>query len=302
LAVIGGPVAQFAQSRGYLAWMTPPNQKTCITQLTLLDPGTRRGLSWRGIPNEECQMDALAVAGRRAYWQSGISGLSNYDEELDTEAPGKKWAHTLGDQLVGVYSLTRIVPVSSDGSSVYAVTESGAIRRWVGLRSHPVTGSISFLTALGAGGGRFAFATLTKRKPAEASIVLKSHDQSSLRRFDLSGRVSALAVSASTLAALVKNHSRSSIEIFLPHPRTVVLPRSPSTDFTPGPSPRLSASGSTIVYHFGKAIYALDGRRGGPHVIGHAASWPIGLSIVGRRVAWAESGRHASHIRAIDLP
>ena len=302
LALILGPVSQFAQSRRYLAWLTPPNQN-CITQLTLLDPGTGRRWSARGVANEGCATDAMALAGRRAYWQGGIYSSDGIDEELQSEALGDKGSRFLDDESVGVSNPAAIVPVSSDGSSVYAATGTpGPIRRWVGLRSHPVTGKLSHPTALGAGGGRFAVAVLTRGKPAEASVLLKSHSGSSLGRFEAGGRVTALAVSASTLAALVRNRSGARIEIFLPHPRTVVLPRPPSTDFTPGSSPRLSASGSTIIYHVGKAIYALNGQQGAPHVIGHAASWPIGLSIVGRRVAWAESGRHASRIRAINLP
>jgi TolB protein len=138
--------------------------------------------------------------------------------------------------------------------------------------------------------------TLTK-PPPQRFVVLKSHNGATLGQFEPSGRVDGLAVSASTLAALIIDHSGARIEIFLPHPRTVVLARPPSLDLAP-----LSASGSTIVYHVGKAIYALDARQDTPHIIGHAASWPIGLSIVGRRVAWAESRRHASRIRAITLP
>jgi Tol biopolymer transport system component len=563
LAVIRGPVGTFAQSRRYLAWLTPGTgpytHPACVVQLTLLNPGTGRRMSVRGKATDDLSVcgqpaDAMALAGRRAYWQMGaFSNLSSY-EDLVTDAPGETRARDVAFQSIDRSSnADSIVPVSSDGSSVYAVSSPfdgtpGPIRRWTGLRSHPATSTITYLTALGAGGGRFAYAlnvadctnapawsangeiafsrgvgastdcpggvwgmnadgsnlrqiaavganpawspdgtklayddgtnlivanadgssphtvlpgkdpawspdgsrlafdhagalyvvnadgsglhqiaatgldpswspdgtqivfarplgpskglgvvnadgtgnrslttgndtdpawspagkriayvnsailgpqirvvapdgtgqrtvedpqnsnsfdsysapawapdsqhlvfvaeddpigdahlvsapvgsnkllTLTK-PPPQRFVVLNSHNGATVGRFEPSGRVSALAVSASTLAALIIDHSGARFEIFLPHPRTVALKSPPSLGLA-----RLSASGSTIVYHVGKAIYALDARHGTPHLIAHAASRPIGLSIVGHRVAWAESSRHSSRIRAITLP
>jgi Tol biopolymer transport system component len=136
--------------------------------------------------------------------------------------------------------------------------------------------------------------------PSASSVVLESRRGATLGQFQVSGRVTALAVSKTTVAALIVDHSNSRIQIFLPHPRTVVLARRPSDDLAGGTAP-LPTSGNTIIYHVRNAIYALDSRHGRPHLIAHASSRPIGLSIVGRRVAWAESGKRA-RIRAITLP
>lgn len=64
----------------------------------------------------------------------------------------------------------------------------------------------------------------------------------------------------------------------------------------------LSLSGRWALYRIGRTIRALDVQSGRSIVVARAAATPVGLSLDGRRVAWAEQGRRTSRIRAVVLP
>jgi hypothetical protein len=64
---------------------------------------------------------------------------------------------------------------------------------------------------------------------------------------------------------------------------------------------QLSISGETLVFCRGPGIYTLDARSGTPKLITVANGQPIGLSINGRRIAWAEPTVSGGRIRAITL-
>jgi hypothetical protein len=57
----------------------------------------------------------------------------------------------------------------------------------------------------------------------------------------------------------------------------------------------------TVVFSRGPAIYTLDARSGAPKLIAFANGTPIGLSISGHRVAWAEATPTGGRIRAVTL-
>jgi Tol biopolymer transport system component len=64
----------------------------------------------------------------------------------------------------------------------------------------------------------------------------------------------------------------------------------------------LSLSGRWAVYRTGRTIRGLDVRNGRSIVVARAAVVPVGLSLDGRRVAWAEQLGRTSRIRAVVLP
>jgi hypothetical protein len=63
---------------------------------------------------------------------------------------------------------------------------------------------------------------------------------------------------------------------------------------------RVSVSEAGAVYSAGKAIYLL--RRQTPKLVARAAGTPIGLSIEGRRIAWAENVHGKGRIRSLTTP
>lgn len=62
----------------------------------------------------------------------------------------------------------------------------------------------------------------------------------------------------------------------------------------------LSSSSAGVIYRVGKSIYAI--RAGASKLVWKATSMPIGLSIEGRRIAWAENVKGRGRIVALTLP
>ena len=62
----------------------------------------------------------------------------------------------------------------------------------------------------------------------------------------------------------------------------------------------LSAGGGGVVFRAGLGIYTLRGRT--PRLVARAAGTPIGISIEGRRIAWAENVHGRGRIRTVTLP
>jgi hypothetical protein len=69
----------------------------------------------------------------------------------------------------------------------------------------------------------------------------------------------------------------------------------------PATTPAISAGDHAIVFRVGRSIRALDVKTKRVRTIATAAATPIGLSIAGRRVAWAENFAGRARIRAIVL-
>jgi hypothetical protein len=61
-------------------------------------------------------------------------------------------------------------------------------------------------------------------------------------------------------------------------------------------------SGRWVVFRTGRTIRLVDSQTLAASVLAVAPVRPIGLSVSGRRVAWAENLRARSRIRALTLP
>jgi hypothetical protein len=133
----------------------------------------------------------------------------------------------------------------------------------------------------------------TRLARPQTPIAFGSRGSPRTTRVTPGGEVVALAVTRQLSAALVHAGASWQIEIYGKLPRTVRLPRRPA--------PALAASGTRLVLRVGRTIYALDARNGSPRVVAHAAKSPIGLSIAGRRVAWAENIGRGARVRAVFL-
>ena len=66
-------------------------------------------------------------------------------------------------------------------------------------------------------------------------------------------------------------------------------------------SPELSATSRYVVFHTGRAIRLVDVKTRKLRTIAHAGAMPIGLSIEGSRVAWAENVGGKGRIQALSL-
>jgi hypothetical protein len=64
-------------------------------------------------------------------------------------------------------------------------------------------------------------------------------------------------------------------------------------------APSLSATDRLIVFRVGRSIRAVGVRTRRARLLATAAATPVGLSVEGSRIAWAENLPHVSRIRAV---
>ena len=104
-------------------------------------------------------------------------------------------------------------------------------------------------------------------------------------------------MTACLAALLVDTFSGRRIELF--DPRTGAARG--GLDVPPTTVPPLTTAGRYVVFATGRTIRALDIGSMRISVIATAAAAPIGLSVDGTRVAWAENLRSRGRVRAVAL-
>jgi Tol biopolymer transport system component len=121
------------------------------------------------------------------------------------------------------------------------------------------------------------------------------------RSFTIDGDASSMALSRSFLAVLVRTPLSGATTLHVYQPRTGALVGSVSVPQTSAPGLAVSTSG-IVVYRVGRQIRAFDARTRLIRTIATVRTPTIGLSIDGRRLAWAENREQHSLIRALTLP
>jgi Tol biopolymer transport system component len=126
-------------------------------------------------------------------------------------------------------------------------------------------------------------------------IIVRSRAGRTLARLEPLGEAVSLAVTRRMTAALTRG-AFWRVEVFAPKRTTIGL----GGQRTAG---SLSASGELVVFRTDRRkIWFLHARTGWLGIVARAASPPIGLSIVGRRIAWAENVRGHARIRVVIVP
>ena len=108
----------------------------------------------------------------------------------------------------------------------------------------------------------------------------------------------AIALTPTVLAVLVKEAPGERIELFDPRsgkPRGGVTVDAKTAD-------SLSAAGNRIVFGIDRKITLLDATTKRLTQLAVAAAQPMGLSIEGSRVAWAENLAGRGRVRALTAP
>jgi hypothetical protein len=111
------------------------------------------------------------------------------------------------------------------------------------------------------------------------------------------GRVTALALDSKSTAVLVRSKGKARVEWYGTSSGKKLGAVSVSTKV----AKRIAVSRRTVVFARGHTIFALDIRAKRVRELAQAGSAPIGLSIEGARVAWAENKGKSGSIRAIDV-
>jgi hypothetical protein len=322
IVVANGPIAAFAQDGGQIAWASIASHATCPWQVRIRLLATGRQKLINPATGRTCGSDTgfdpshttyLALAGRSALWTLLDQGNDTYqqlvtasytsssDVQLEELVYSNGWgdgAHLggiAGDFSTLVYGVVNASisgpPDCEDTGTCTTVVTGGGIERVSGSGTVTVPGAPP-PAMLAASGRRIALAVAESVSRSSGSVepgspgtvdVIDGVSGSSIGSFAPFGDPLAIALSPSAVGVLISIPAGTRIE-FRTHAgvpiRRVVVPAN-ATD--------LSMTRTKAVFRVGRAIYAVGVRRGAPSRVATAAATPIGLSIEGTRVAWAEN-------------
>ena len=189
------------------------------------------------------------------------------------------------------------------------VAGGGGIYRVVGRKSALLVKGSRATVAVAASGNDVAFvpavgASTTDGHPlASAAVPVEVRDVptgSLVTSISPNGVPVAIALSGGTLAILGKTAGKLVLDWYeMPTGKPLGSLRLPPTT-----APALSVGDNAIVFRVGRSIRVVDLKTKRVRTIATAAATPVGLSIAGRRVAWAENvaGRGAhprDHARTV---
>lgn len=328
LASFPKPLLGFAHDGSRIAWAQAP----CGSVVAIRNLAS--GGTWKAKDHgADCEpgfgfFGGLALGGRRAVWATGWVGDFSYNE-LESGIVGSQPTIVVPDGVVtggdfpGETSFgdcdggDLITDHAADeGVAVYSyVAVNGDLDncRWLsisgGVYSVATGAQIpglppAYAVAVGDGliavipvGSDLASKSLAP-KPSQPVYVYDTGTQET-RTVPVEGAARYVAVSRSTVAVLAKSSAGQRIE------RSDARSGAPIGS-TPVPSTTnpysLSVSGKRIVYSTKQGIWLLAAASGKRTLITATAHAPIGLSIDGNHVYWAENQRRRGRILTLKLP
>lgn len=325
-------IAAFAQDGPYVAWLAPSNKACNVVHVLALANGGQIRLpdESANARNVTCRWEivppvrlALAEEADNVLWTLrepaplpfdyvlGAGFTDPQERRFGEIAHGKNgtglWlGGVAGDGRTLVYAVSSVAYVDQvaclAGGSCRRKLIGGGIYKIVG-RDNPVVPGTSATLAVAVSGDRVADVRAAAVKSdgtpvASASLPVEVRDVETgtvLTRVTPRGVPDAVALSAAALATLERSSLGLRIAWYDP---TTGSPLG-SVPVPEGTSPELSASGRLIVFRVGPSIRAVNVDSHEVRTLAKAAATPIGLSVQGSRVAWAENVRGRGRIRAL---
>jgi hypothetical protein len=332
-----GTISAFAQDDRLIAWFTPDVKGCNAVHVRSVFNGLQRDMpKQRDSHNVTCRWNIgdspvkLAIAGNTSnvLWTLHEDAPLQFDYLVGAGAGDRRerrfqeLAHTkrgnglwfggvTGDGTTLAYAVTSVD--YQDEAGCLAGTDScamkiagGGVYRVVD-RQPPklVPGTAHGAVAIAAGGGRIAYVgtgSITKRgKPvAGADLPIQVVDAANghvVSSVQPQGTPIAIALSAHVLAALERTPLGLRLAWYAPS-SGLPIGSAPVANAT---SPELTVSDRLVVFHIGRSIRAVQVATGRMKTLITAAAPPIGLSIEGSRLAWAENLKHGARIRALHV-
>lgn len=316
------PITAFAQDGQVLTWFTP-GRRSCNAVHVLSLGGVRESLPKESAETVTCRWSTgdaaprLAVASRTgsALWTLHEAATTEFDYVVGAAvtAPSERRFSQLAHAATGaglwlggvagagrtlVYSVVTVAYVDQlaclSGGSCAKQLRGGGIHRIVGRRNPlvPHTGPALELTAAD---GRIAYAPAVmvdgdgrpQTSPARALLVRTARDGTLVSRARPGGMPLALALAPHVLAALVESHGRKRVVWFDAEQGT----RLGGVRVPAGAAPELTANDQVVVFRVGRVVRAVDVDTGRIRTVVRTGATPIGLSLAGSRLAWAENHR-----------
>src|SRR5579862_7370883 len=336
----GEQISAFAQDGPMLAWFTPSSRGCNAVHLLQLG-SLHVSLPAAAAQNVTCRWDvvppvrlALASKTASALWTLreaappaplpfdyvlGASSSSPVERRFlevahSARGPGLWLGGIAGSGDTLVYAVTTVDyvdevnclsnPTATGACDVKISSDGGGIHRIVGRNDTLIPGTgpavevavangdVAYVQAASVGkNGQ----PLPGTQPIEIRAVA---DGSSVGEVTPAGTPLAIALSATVLATLEQSPTSLHVAWY-----SVATGATGGSVAVPaGTSPELSTNGKLIVFRVGRSIRELDTTTGAVHTLATAAATPIGLSIEGTRVAWAENLGGRGRIRAVTVP
>lgn len=330
------PIRAFAQDSGRIAWIGAKwhvDVRGAGRKPKTLLVGTARPFNAGGVPPQ------LALAGARVLW-TRYGGGNDLESDVYVRKAGARRSPKLvfltavdrdggaggyfgpivGSGSTLAYTAVDYECVDENDCSVLAEQPSpiNGVFRVTGLsRSTQLPGTIPGATELAVSGNRIALlpapqqvaltqtsALVPSPPPAPPGTAVEIRDATTgnlIARFTPPGTVRALALSGSVAAVVDRlGNGTTTIERYDPATGTLLGDVQLAFDVRAGGS--LSASGDHLVYAVGDDIEAMDATTGAQRVLAASPGTPIGLSVVGKRVAWAVNVHGHGRVLALTLP
>lgn len=317
-------IYSFAQDDGTLAWEECCRGETRSTIKVRAAGGGQTAIVSRPDGGDGAyEMVQFALGGRRVVWGGFVDCCSNGYGRFETAAPGSKpkqvtsldlelWAWgeyptgAAGDGETLAYSIAHVWPNDPFGGNTWRVA-SGGVWRVVGSRSIRIPGTPP-TALLGAARGTIVLVPADRRTfkgghfaagvrvASNARVEVRDVVSGTLRSsFAPRGRVSAIGMDAGTVAVIVRSGTKARVEWYSTSSGKLLG----ATSVDRAVTNVVDVSGHTIVFGQGRSILSIDTRKGATQGLARASATPVGLSIEGSRVAWAESG--FGRIRAVTV-
>jgi hypothetical protein len=306
LAIAAGPAAaaetivttphaigQFAQDGSRLAWGFTRCGQVQIHSLRTGRTSTVSSLRC-GDSSFPLGIDGLALAGRRALWRTLFDfPCTNFigkvytatrtspQRRIDTHGSCARFA-TDGDRATLVYSKwDRFV---SGGGRTFRVTEAGDRVALQGVPpARKIVATDGWIALVPAGD--------------PGSVEIRDAETGALRSsITPAGNPRVIALRANAAALLVDDADDRRIEWY-------ELDGTPLGDVNVGDNAKsLDMAGRRVVYRTRRTVHLLDTRTEERSIVARPPSPPIGLSIEGRRIAWAMNIAGDGRIKSVTLP
>jgi hypothetical protein len=325
-----GPIAAFAADGDLLAWFSAGVHRCNAVhvlsltgvKVTLPKPGTQNvtcrwsvgagpvdlAIAERSVGalwtlNQEAQVDLDYVVGADA----ARPRERRFDQVAHTRAGAGLWLGGIaGSGSTLVYAVTTVAYVDQvaclSGGSCLLKVAGGAIHRIVGRRN-PIVRNTGPAVAVAVAAGRVAYIPArgigTQGLPTAsrgAPVPVRSARTGEIvTRIGPSGLPVGIALAAHVLALLERSGERTIIAWYDPVHGT----RLGSLRVPRGTSPRIAASDRMIVYSVRRVLHAIDVAPDRVRTLLTTAAAPVGLSVEGNRILWAENLAGRGRIRSL---
>jgi hypothetical protein len=330
-----GTIAGFAQDGSQIAWFAPNDKNGCnVVHVLSLANGIKVDLPAEGANrNVTCLWPvtppvqlALARDTSSVVWTLREMAPLRFDYLVGASAGDRRerrfqqLAHTsrgaglwlggvAGDGSSLVYGVTSVDYVDEAGclagTGSCAMTKTGGgVYRVVGRPQTPkLVPGTGPATAVAVSGGTLAYVpadTIAKggRPVSGTNLPIEVVDLATgqeIATAEPQGAPVAVALSQNVLATLEQTPLGMRLAWYDPTTGTATG----SVAVAPTIAPELALSDRFAVFHVGRSIRAVDFDTGRIRTLATAATDPIGLSLEGSRVAWAENPKGRGRIRAL---